>query len=133
MWLLKTEPSVYAFSNLSKEGRTTWDGVKNPVALKNLKAMRKGDKVLIYHTGEERQVIGSAEVIREAYPDPKKNDPRLVVVDIAAGKPLKSPVTLQVLKGAAVFATSPLLRQGRLSVVELSAPQWDFILKKGSQ
>jgi predicted RNA-binding protein with PUA-like domain len=133
MWLLKTEPSVYAFSNLSKEGRTTWDGVKNPVALKNLKAMRKGDKILIYHTGVERQAVGSAEVVREAYPDPKKNDPRLVVVDIAAGKPLKTPVTLAVLKETAAFATSPLLRQGRLSVVPLSSPQWDFILKKGSE
>ena len=133
MWLLKTEPSAYAFSTLSKEGRTTWDGVKNPVALKNLKAMRKGDKIFIYHTGEERQVVGAAEVVREAYPDPKKNDPRLVVVDIAAGKPLKAPVTLAVLKATAAFATSPLLRQGRLSVVPLSSPQWDFILKKGSE
>jgi predicted RNA-binding protein with PUA-like domain len=133
MWLLKTEPSAYSFDDLLKDGRTTWDGVKNPVALKNLRAMRVGEKVLIYHTGDERRAVGTAEVVRDGYPDPKKDDPRLFVVDLKAGKRLKSAVTLADLKGSKAFAGSPLLRQGRLSVVALTAEQWDFVVKAGER
>ena len=77
MWLLKTEPSTYAYDDLEKDKRATWDGVKNPVALKNLRAMKEGDAALIYHTGDEKAVVGTALVAREAYPDPKAKDPRL--------------------------------------------------------
>jgi predicted RNA-binding protein with PUA-like domain len=124
MWLVKTEPSAYGYGDLEREGRTTWDGVKNPVALKNLKAMRTGDLAIVYHTGDERAAVGVAEVVRAAYPDPKAGDPRLVVVDLRAVARLEAPVGLSEIKSMAVFAGSPLLRQGRLSVVPLTAPQW---------
>jgi predicted RNA-binding protein with PUA-like domain len=133
MWLVKTEPSVFSFDDLVKEGRTAWDGVTNPAALKNLRAMKSGDKVLVYHTGDERSAVGIAEVVKEAYPDPRKNDPRLVVVDLRAGTPLKTPVPLADLKAARVFAGSPLVRQGRLSVVPLTREQWDFVVKAGGR
>ena len=131
MWLVKTEPSVYSFDDLRKDGVTRWDGVANPMALKNLSAMRKGEKVLIYHTGDERRVMGMAEVVKEAYPDPKGASPRLVVVDLKVGKPLANPVGLPDLKASPLFAASPLVRQGRLSVVPITEAQMAFILKEG--
>jgi predicted RNA-binding protein with PUA-like domain len=130
MWLVKTEPSVYSFDDLLREGQTRWDGVKNPAALKNLSSMRKGDRVLIYHTGEERQVVGSAEVVKEAYADPGRKDSRLVVVDLKVGKRLPAPVTLPTLKSSRLFAESPLVRQGRLSVVPLTEAQFHFIMMR---
>ena len=87
MWLLKTEPSTYAYDDLERDKRATWDGVKNPVALRNLREMKEGDAALIYHTGDEKAVVGTALVVREAYPDPKSKDPRLVVVDLTPGGP----------------------------------------------
>jgi predicted RNA-binding protein with PUA-like domain len=132
MWLVKTEPDAYSFSDLVRDGRTVWDGVKNPTALRNLKAMKPGETVLIYHTGDERRVMGEAQVVREAYPDPKRADPRLVVVDLKAGKALPTPVELPTLKASALFKDSPLVRQGRLSVVPLSKEQLAFILKAGA-
>lgn len=123
-WLLKTEPSAYSFADLQREGVARWDGVANPQALANLKAMRPGDRALLYHTGGERAAVGLAEVVRAAYPDPGEKDPRLVVVDLRAGAPLARPVPLEALKGEAAFAGSPLLRQGRLSVVPLTEAQW---------
>jgi predicted RNA-binding protein with PUA-like domain len=130
MWLLKTEPSVYSFEDLVRDGQTRWDGVSNPVALKNIAAMKKGDRVLIYHTGGEKRVVGTAEVVKEAYPDPRGKDPRLLVVDLKAGKPL-APVELAVLKASPLFSGSPLVRQGRLSVVPITEAQWSFIGKGG--
>ena len=124
MWLLKTEPGTYGYDDLEREGRAVWDGVSNPVALKNLRAMKVGDRAVIYHTGEERAAVGLAEVARAAYPDPKKGDPRLVVVDLVARGRLPSPVSLDRIKSLSVFAKSPLVRQGRLSVVALTAEQW---------
>jgi predicted RNA-binding protein with PUA-like domain len=123
MWLLKTEPSGYSYDDLEKEGRAVWDGVTNPVALKNLRAMKAGDRVFIYHTGDEKAVVGRAEVVRAAYPDPKAKDPRLVVVDVKPAGRLKRPVTLAEIKAMPLFAESPLVRQGRLSVVPLTAAQ----------
>ena len=78
MWLLKTEPGTYSYDDLEREGRTRWDGVTNPVALRNLRAMKAGDRVVVYHTGDEKSAVGLAEVTREAYPDPKAKDPRLL-------------------------------------------------------
>ena len=124
MWLLKTEPGTYSFDDLEREGRARWDGVANPVALRNLRAMKKGDRVLVYHTGSEKSVVGTAEVVREAYPDPKAKDERLVVVDIEPRGRLARPVTLAEIKGMPEFAESPLVRQGRLSVVAIGAAQW---------
>jgi predicted RNA-binding protein with PUA-like domain len=123
LWLLKTEPSEYSFSDLEKAKRAVWDGVRNPVALRNLRAMKTGDAVVVYHTGDEKAAVGLAEVVREAYPDPKKKDPRLAVVELAVGRPLPRPVTLAEIKAMPVFADSPLVRQGRLSVVPLTAAQ----------
>jgi predicted RNA-binding protein with PUA-like domain len=127
MWLLKTEPSDFSYDDLEKKGRAVWDGVTNPVALRNLRAMKAGDRVLVYHTGDEKAVVGRAEVVRAAYADPKKKDDRLVVVDIEPRGRVKTPVTLAEIKAMAVFAESPLVRQGRLSVVPLTAAQWKAV------
>jgi predicted RNA-binding protein with PUA-like domain len=127
MWLLKTEPSTYSYSDLEREGRTVWDGVKNPVALKNLRAMQLGDPVVIYHTGDEKAAVGLAEVTKAAYRDPKGKYPALVVVDLKAVGPLSRPVTLAEMKANPAFSESPLVRQGRLSVVPLTAAQWKAI------
>jgi len=127
MWLLKTEPSAYSYDDLEREGRTTWDGVKNPVALKNLRATKVGDEVVIYHTGDEKAAVGLAEVTKAAYPDPKTRNSRLVVVDLKARGRLPRPVTLAEMRSLPAFAESPLLRQGRLSVVPLTAAQWKVL------
>jgi len=124
MWLLKTEPSAYGYPDLEREGRAVWDGVTNPVALKNLRAMAEGDSALIYHTGAEKAVVGTARVVRAAYPDPKERDARRVVVDLEATGRLKKAVTLAEIKALPDFADSPLVRQGRLSVVPLTRAQW---------
>ena len=130
MWLLKTEPKVYGYDDLEREKRATWDGVSNPVALKNLRAMKEGDAALIYHTGDEKAVVGTALVVRAAYPDPKSSDPRRVVVDLTPGGRLTRPVTLAEIKALPAFAESPLLRQGRLSVVPLTKPQWNALTRQ---
>jgi len=133
VWLLKTEPSAYSHADLERDGRTTWDGVTNPVALKNLRAMRAGDLVFVYHTGDEKAVVGTARVVRAAYPDPKRGDPRLVVVDIEATGRLARPVSLGEIKATAAFADSPLVRQGRLSVVPLTREQWKAVVELGKK
>ena len=131
MWLLKTEPGEYSFGDLESEGRGCWDGVANPVAIRNLRAMKKGDRVLVYHTGGEKSVVGTAEVVREAYPDPKGRNERLVVVDVEPRGRLARPVTLAEIKAMPELADSPLVRQGRLSVVPLTAAQWKAIEARG--
>src|SRR5882724_2391563 len=93
-WLLKTEPSTYSFTDLEREKRAVWDGVSNALALKHLRSMRRGDLTFIYHTGNEKQIVGIAEVTSNPYPDPKENDPKLVVVDLAPRGRLPRPVTL---------------------------------------
>jgi predicted RNA-binding protein with PUA-like domain len=123
-WILKTEPSTYSWNDLERDKTTVWDGVSNPVALKNLAAMKPGDDALIYHTGGEKAVVGLARVSRAAYPDPKGKDPKLLVVDLVPVKRLARPVTLQEIKADAAFRDSPLVRQGRLSVVQLSEEQF---------
>ena len=127
MWLLKTEPSTYGYDDLEREGQARWDGVTNPVALRNLRAMKVGDAVAIYHTGDEKAVVGTALVVKEAYPDPKVKNPRVVVVDIQSAGRAKRPVTLAEIKALPVFAESPLVRQGRLSVVPLTKEQWNAL------
>jgi predicted RNA-binding protein with PUA-like domain len=127
MWLVKTEPSTYAYGDLAKAKRAVWDGVKNPVALRNLRAMKEGERVFVYHTGDEKAGVGEARVVRAAYPDPKASFPSQVVVDLEARGPLKRPVTLAEMKARSEFALSPLVRQGRLSVVPLTAAQVEAI------
>ena len=127
MWLLKTEPGEYSYDDLEREGRARWDGVTNPVALRNLRAMKRGDRVLVYHTGGEKAVVGTAEVVGEAYPDPKVKDERRVVVDVEPRGRLTRPVTLAEIKALPEFAESPLVRQGRLSVVAITTAQWRAI------
>jgi predicted RNA-binding protein with PUA-like domain len=122
-WLLKTEPSEYAFADLVRDRETAWTGVVNPQALANLRAMRAGDQVAIYHSGEKR-AVGVARIARAAYPDPKAGDPRRVAVDVEAVAALPAPVPLEDLRSEKAFAGSPLLRQGRLSVVPLTGAQW---------
>ncbi len=123
-WLLKTEPSTYSWDDLVREKTATWDGVSNPVALKHLAAMKRGDDALIYHTGKEKAVVGLARVTKSAYPDPGAKDPKQLVVEIEAVRPLSRPVPLAEIKADALFAESPLVRQGRLSVVPLTDEQF---------
>ena len=124
-YLLKTEPSEYSFSDLQRDKQTTWDGVRNPVALRHLREMPAGAKLVIYHTGEERRAVGTATVVGVDASDAK--NPR---VKIDAGKALAQPVTLAEIKAHKAFASSPLLRQGRLSVVPLSEEQYSFLVGK---
>jgi predicted RNA-binding protein with PUA-like domain len=123
-YLLKTEPSTYSFADLQREQETIWDGVNNPVALKNLRSMEKGEDLVIYHTGDEKSVVGTASVVAVDSTDPR--NPR---VTIKAGKPLKQPIPLASIKANKLFADSPLVRQGRLSVVPLTPAQLAFLLK----
>jgi len=123
-YLLKTEPSEYSFADLERDKTTVWDGVTNPVALKNLRAMRKGDELVIYHTGGEKRTLGTASVVSVDGSDLKS--PR---VTIKVGKPL-APVSLAEIKAHKLFSDSPLLRQGRLSVVPLTEPQYRFLASR---
>ena len=131
-WILKTEPSTYSFADLQKAKRAVWNGVANPVALRNLRAMAVGDEAMIYHTGDEKAMVGLARVVRAAYADPKQDDPRLVVVDLEAGKPVPTPVTLKAIKADPAFADLALVRQGRLSVVPVPAALWARLLTMGA-
>lgn len=128
-WLVKTEPSTYSYDDLEREKTAVWDGVKNPVALRNLRAMHPGDQVLVYHTGDEKAVVGWATVVSAPYADPKKKDPTLFVVDLKASRRLPRPVTLAQIKADKTFAELPIVRQGRLSVSPVTAPQWSKLLK----
>jgi len=128
-WILKTEPSTYSIDDLLRDKTTVWDGVKNPVALKHLRTMQAGDEVLIYHTGDEKAVVGTARVTRAAYADPKKGDPRLVVVELRAGARVPAPVTLSTIKADPVFKDLALVRMPRLSVVPATGVQWKRLLQ----
>ena len=126
-WLFKTEPSVYSFQQLQKDRKTVWDGVANNLALKNLKDIKKGDLIFIYHTGDERQAIGIARALGGAYPDPSKKDPKLLVVDVEAVKPLPSPVTLAEVKADKQLAKFDLVRNSRLSIMKVTDEQWEIM------
>jgi predicted RNA-binding protein with PUA-like domain len=122
-YLLKTEPSEYSFADLRRDGETTWDGVSNPVALKHLRAMKSGDRLIIYETGDVKSAVGTATVVSGDASDPKNPQ-----VKIKVGEALPKPVTLAEIKSKKIFGDSPLVRQGRLSVVPLSEEQYGFIL-----
>jgi predicted RNA-binding protein with PUA-like domain len=121
-YLLKTEPTVYSFADLQRENTTIWDGVTNPVALKNLRAMKPGDQLVIYHTRDEKSAVGTATVVSVDASDAKNPQ-----VKIKVGKPIANPVTLAEVKANKLFADSPLVRQGRLSVVPLADAQLRFL------
>ena len=127
-WVLKTEPSTYGFSDLVRERRTRWEGVSNAVALKHLRSMQEGDDALIYHTGNEKSLVGLARIASAPYPDPAQKDERLVVVDVEAGKPLPRPVTLAEIKADPAFKDLGLVRLSRLSVVPVEPDQWKRLL-----
>jgi predicted RNA-binding protein with PUA-like domain len=121
-YLLKTEPTVYSFADLQKDKETEWDGVNNPTAVKNLREMQPGDRLIIYETGEHKTAVGTATVVSV---DAK--NPKVPVVKIKAGKPIAKPQTLAEIKSQKLFADSPLVRIGRLSVVPLTTPQYKHL------
>src|SRR2546430_9493296 len=123
-WIVKPEPSTNSFDDWARQKTAVWDGVKNNLALKHLRSMKVGDQVLVYHTGDEKAVVGVAEVTRAAYPDPKQKDPKLVVVGLKAGGTLPRPVPLADIKGDRAFADLGLGRIGRLSVIPTSPSQF---------
>jgi predicted RNA-binding protein with PUA-like domain len=126
-WLFKEEPSSYSFEKFTKDGRTVWSGVKNPLAQKHLRSVRKGDRILYYHTGNEKAVVGIATAADDAYPDPKDATGKAAVVDIKAERALPRPVTLKEIKASRAFATFPLTRLPRLSVMPVSDAEWKEI------
>ena len=124
-WLFKTEPSVYSFQQLQKDKKTMWDGVKNNLALKNLKDIKKGDEIFIYHTGDEKAAVGIARALGGAYPDPSQKNPRMLVVDIESVKLLPRPITLAEVKANKKLANFDLVRLSRLSIMKVSDEQWN--------
>lgn len=130
-WYVKTDTESYAFDDLHREGRTVWDGVSNAVALKHLRSMAPGDRVLIYHSGEEKALAGLARVVSGPYQDPKRGDPKLTVVDLQADRRLERPVTLAAIKADPAFKDLALVRMSRLSVGPVPAQQWKRLLAMG--
>src|SRR3989440_963309 len=123
-WLFKEEPSSYSFQEFTRDGRTVWAGVKNPLAQKHLRSIKKGDRIFYYHTGKEKAVVALARAAGSAYPDPKDTTGKLYVVDIAAEKKLARPVTLAAIKADRSFASFPLVRMSRLSVMPVTDAEW---------
>jgi predicted RNA-binding protein with PUA-like domain len=130
-WLVKQEPEAYSWTTFVKERRTAWTGVRNFQARNNLRAMEKGDLVLYYHSITDKQVVGLARVVKEAYADPTAKEGEWSCVDLVPVKPLKQPVSLQLMKKDNTLKNIPLIRQGRLSVMPLTAEQFESILKLG--
>jgi predicted RNA-binding protein with PUA-like domain len=123
-WILKTDSDVYPFDQLERERHAVWDGVSNPVALKHMRSMAAGDPLIIYHSGATKEIVGLARVTRAAYPDPKRDDPKLVVVDIEVDRRLPSTVSLAAIKADPAFADLALVRQPRLSVIPVPEAEW---------
>ncbi|HKY23352.1 MAG TPA: EVE domain-containing protein [Vicinamibacterales bacterium] len=132
-WLFKEEPSSYSFEQFTKDGGTSWSGVKNPLAQKHLGGVKKGDRIFYYHTGNEKAVIGIARATSDAYPDPKDKSGKAVVVDIAPVRELDRPVTLAEIKAAKAFATFVLTRLPRLSVMPVTDAEWKEIEKRSRE
>ena|SRR5436190_23906219 len=132
-WLVKSEPSVYSWDQLVKEKQTCWSGVRNYAARINLRAMKKGDEVLYYHSNEGVEIVGIAKVVKEVYQDPTTEDTAWVAVDIKAVKKLKKPVSLAVLKADKRFANMELVRLGRLSVQTVKPEEWKLIMEMAGE
>jgi predicted RNA-binding protein with PUA-like domain len=128
-WLLKSEPSAYSWDQLVKDRRTNWSGVRNFQAAANLKAMKKGDRAFFYHSGEGKEVVGVAEIVKEAYPDTTDRSGRFVMVDVVPVEPVKTPVNLATIKATPALKNMPLVKLSRLSVSPVSADEWRIIAK----
>jgi predicted RNA-binding protein with PUA-like domain len=127
-WILKTDADTYPFDQLQREGRTVWDGVSNAVALRHLRSMSPGDGALIYHSNVGKELVGLARIASAPYPDPKRKDPKLVVVDIEAERALPQRVSLSQIKADPAFADLPLVRMPRLSVIPVPETQWNRLV-----
>ncbi len=123
-WLVKEEPENYAYSQLERDGRTVWAGVRNPLAQKHLRSITRGDRIFYYHTGKEKAIVAIATAASGAYADPKDASGRLFVVDIVPDRTLRRPVTLAEIKADATFASCPLVRLSRLSVMPITEKEW---------
>lgn len=127
-WLFKSDPEHYSYQDLERDKKTFWDGISNNLALKHLRNVRRGDEVMIYHSGGERAVVGLAEVLSDPYPDPKKKDPRLVVVDLAARRMVPRPVALDEIRKQPGLKDFDLVRLPRLSVMPVSEKHWKALM-----
>ena len=130
-WLLKTEPSTYSWQDLVREKRTVWDGITNAAALIAIRQMKEGDEALIYHSGGERAIVGIAKIVKGAYQDPKRDDPKLAVVDVAPVKALAEPVSLADIKARKDLADFPLVRISRLSTMPVTPAQRKVLTELG--
>jgi predicted RNA-binding protein with PUA-like domain len=128
-WLVKEEPEHYSYDELEKDRKTVWAGVRNPLAQKHLRGIRKGDRIFYYHTGKQKAVVAVARALGDAYPDPKDASGKAFVVDVAPEKKLARPVTLAEIKADAAFASFPLVRMSRLSVMPVTDAEWTRIEK----
>jgi len=126
-WLIKEEPEHYSYDQLVKDRKTVWDGVKNPLAQKHLRSIQKGDRIFYYHTGKEKAIVAIATAVNDAYPDPKDATKKAFVVDVAPVKKLARPVTLAEVKADRAFASFPLVRMSRLSVMPVTDGEWERI------
>lgn len=126
-WLFKTEPSEYSFDDLEREKKAVWNGVSNNLALKNLRQVRLGDEILIYHSGNEKAIVGLAEALSDAYPDPRENDDKLVVINLKSKRRLTQPVTLAEIKGIDALRDFDLIRLPRLSVIPVVGEHWQLL------
>jgi predicted RNA-binding protein with PUA-like domain len=127
-WLFKEEPTHYSYDDLVRDGRTSWTGVRNALAQKHLRSIKKGDRVLFYHTGDEKAIVGIAKAAGPAYPDPSDTTGKLYAVDIVPVQKLKQPVPLSAVKADPAFASFPLTRMPRLSVMPVSDVEWDGLV-----
>jgi len=126
-WLVKEEPDHYGYDQLERDRKTVWAGVRNPLAQKHLRGIRKGDRIFYYHTGKEKAVVAIARALSDAYPDPNDRSGKLYVVDVAPEKKLPTPVTLAAIKADRAFASFPLVRMSRLSVMPVTDAEWTRI------
>jgi predicted RNA-binding protein with PUA-like domain len=131
-WLFKEEPSNYSYDDLARDGKTSWTGVRNPLAQRNLRSVKKGDCIFFYHTGSEKAVVGIAKAAADAYPDPADKTGKLYAVDVEPVKKLKQPVTLAAVKADKAFASFALVRMSRLSVMPVTDDEWKRIEAKSS-
>ena len=132
-WLFKEEPTHYGFDELVKDGKTAWSGVKNPLAQKHLRSVKKGDRIFYYHTGDEKAIVAIAKALGDAYPDPLDKAGKQAVVDVGPVKKLRRPVTLAEIKADPAFASFPLVRISRLSVMPVTEAEWDRIIARSGQ
>lgn len=130
-WILKTDADCYPWSAFERERRTVWDGITNALALKHIRSMAPGDQALIYHSGNDRALVGLAHIVSAPYPDPRAGDPKLAVVDVEADRILPRPVTLAEVKADPAFAELGLVRHSRLSVIPVPPDQWERLLRLG--